>query len=180
MAWATQSPMNRGSVSFSAADAHRAFLTSSRSMWRIFEPDLRRRLADLKDDATFTERTQAVLVEALPSGAFAMDDVARRLAVSTRTLKRRLNEEDTSFTEVVRSIRHSWPSTTWDSPRSPSRRAPFCSASRSRRRLPGLPRLDRDDPRDRAAGASGGSMGVECLRPESVEGTRNANGVTLA
>ena len=101
-------PLQRGEairVSFSPADAHRPFLTSNPAMWSIFEPELRRRLADLEGDATFTERTQAVLLEALPSGRHTMDAVARRLAVSSRTLQRRLREEGTSFKEVVSTTR---------------------------------------------------------------------------
>lgn len=92
-------------VTFSASDAHRPFLTSSRAMWDIFEPELGRRLADLAGNATFAARTQAVLLEALPSGQFGMDNVARRLAVSSRTLQRRLRSEGTSFKAVVDTTR---------------------------------------------------------------------------
>jgi len=102
--------MTRGTVirvTFSAADAHRPFLTASRSMWDIFEPELRKRLADLEGDATFADRTQAVLMEGLPSGHFVMDVVARRLAVSSRTLQRRLRGEGTSFKAVVDTTRES-------------------------------------------------------------------------
>ncbi|MCO4747391.1 MAG: helix-turn-helix domain-containing protein [Proteobacteria bacterium] len=100
--------MTRGDVirvTFSAADAHRPFLTANRAMWEIFEPELRKRLADLEGDATFAERTQAVLMEGLPSGQFGMQTVARRLAVSSRTLQRRLRGEGTSFKEVVDGTR---------------------------------------------------------------------------
>ena len=100
--------MKRGDVirvTFSAADAHRPFLTASRAMWDIFEPELRKRLADLEGNATFTERAEAVLMEGLPSGQFGMDTVARRLAVSSRTLQRRLQGEGTSFKAVVDSTR---------------------------------------------------------------------------
>ena len=92
-------------VRFSAADAHRPFLTASRAMWDIFEPELRKRLADLEGDATFTDRTRAVLLEGLPSGHFAVDEVARRLAVSSRTLQRRLRSEGTTFKAEVDATR---------------------------------------------------------------------------
>ncbi len=74
-------------------------------MWRIFEPALRRRLSDLEGDATFGDRACAVLLEALPSGQVGVDAVARRLAVSTRTLQRRLRDEGTSFQALVRATR---------------------------------------------------------------------------
>lgn len=92
-------------VTFSSADAHRPFLTANRAMWSIFEPELRKRLADLEGDATFADRTQAVLMEGLPSGQFNMDTVARRLAVSSRTLQRRLRGEGTTFKAVVDGTR---------------------------------------------------------------------------
>jgi len=100
--------MKKGSpirVTFSAADAHRPFLTANRTMWSIFEPELRRRLADLEGNATYAERTRAVLMEALPSGQVGMDNVARRLAVSSRTLQRRLKGEGTTFKAVVDTTR---------------------------------------------------------------------------
>lgn len=92
-------------VTFGAADAHRPFLSANRAMWDIFEPELRKRLSDLEADATFADRTHAVLMEALPSGQFGMDLVARRLGVSARTLQRRLSGEDTTFKAVVDTTR---------------------------------------------------------------------------
>lgn len=94
-------------VTFGARDAHLPFLTASPAMWDIFEPALRQRLADLRGDATFTDRTRAVLLEGLPSGRFGVGDVARRLAVSSRTLQRRLRDEGTSFQAVVDGTRES-------------------------------------------------------------------------
>jgi AraC-like DNA-binding protein len=92
-------------VTFSAADARRPFLTANKGMWKIFEPELRKRLADLKAGASFAERTRAVLLEALPSGKGDLDNVARRLAVSPRTLQRRLKTEGTHFKTQVDTTR---------------------------------------------------------------------------
>lgn len=94
-------------VSFSHEDVTRPFLSANDEMWAIFEPELRRRLADMAASATFTDRTQAVLLEAIPSGQVAMDQVASRLSVSSRTLHRRLREEGTSFKELLRDTRES-------------------------------------------------------------------------
>lgn len=94
-------------VSFRAEDAALPFLTDNSAMWDIFEPELRKRLVDLEGSATFAARTRAVLVEALPSGQVSVDVVARRLALSSRTLQRRLRDEGTSFKEVVRETRES-------------------------------------------------------------------------
>lgn len=101
-------PIERGPelrISFTAEDATRPFLTNNDGMWEMFEPQLRQRLADLEGSASFEARTHSVLLEALPSGQVSIDVVAQRLAVSARTLQRRLREEGTSFKEVVRQIR---------------------------------------------------------------------------
>lgn len=90
---------------FSEEDAVRPFLTSNPGMWQAFEPELRRRLAELEASATFAERTQAVLMEALPAGITDVGSVARRLALSPRTLQRRLRDEGTSFKDIVRELR---------------------------------------------------------------------------
>ena len=46
------------------------------------------------------ERVQAALLELLPAGDTSATAVARELAVSTRTLQRRLTEEGTTFQGV--------------------------------------------------------------------------------
>ncbi|WP_030380481.1 MULTISPECIES: AraC family transcriptional regulator [unclassified Streptomyces] len=99
-------PGARAAVTFTEADATTPFLTSDARMWQVFEPDLRRRLADLDQAESTAHRVRAVLVELLPSGNHAAADVARRLALSTRTLQRRLAEEHTSFQAVLDRTRH--------------------------------------------------------------------------
>ena len=93
------------SVAFSLEDARRPFLSDSGLMWEVFEPQLRRRLAQLEGSASFEARTRAVLVEALPSGQASIDIVAQRLAVSRRTLQRHLRNEGTHFKAIVRTTR---------------------------------------------------------------------------
>ncbi len=95
----------RPTLWFREADARRPFLTNHGAMWEIFEPQLQERLAELEGSATFAARTRAVLVEALPSGQGTVEAVARRLAVSARTLQRRLQDEGTSFQHEVRTLR---------------------------------------------------------------------------
>ena len=95
----------RHAVTFSRDDAYRPFLTANEAMWRTFEPALRQRLADLTDGASFEERVRAVLLEALPGGEGSMDEVARTLGVSRRTLQRRLHDEATTFQSVLTATR---------------------------------------------------------------------------
>jgi AraC-like DNA-binding protein len=94
-------------VAFSARDAVRPFLTANDRMWEFFEPELRRRLSELEAGTTAAERVRASLLELLPAGNGSMEGVARDLAMSTRTLQRRLKGEGTTFQAILDSTRES-------------------------------------------------------------------------
>lgn len=101
-------PFRRGkhlTLTFSHEDAHRPFLTANESIWKVFEPNLRRQLAELEETATMSERVRVALLELLPSGQASMNHVASKLAVSRRTLQRRLQSEGTAYLEVLASTR---------------------------------------------------------------------------
>lgn len=85
------------SVTFSAKDAARPFLTANDSMWSFFEPELRRRLAELEAGSAMRDQVHAALLELLPAGHGNIGAVARRLFVSTRSLQRHLKSEGTTF-----------------------------------------------------------------------------------
>jgi AraC-like DNA-binding protein len=97
----------RVTVTFGHRDAARPFLTANEPMWDFFEPELRRRLAQLEDQATTSQRVRAALLELLPSGRGTVDAVARELTVSSRTLQRQLKNEDTAFQTVLSETRES-------------------------------------------------------------------------
>lgn len=93
------------SITFTAADAARPFLTQNDQMWRVFAPGLRRRLTDLQASATVAERVQAALVETLPAGDPSITAVTNQLATSARTLQRQLSQEGTSYQAILASTR---------------------------------------------------------------------------
>ncbi len=93
------------SLVLSATDVARPFLTENDAMWRVFEPDLRRRLGQLDASATTAERVRSALLELLPGGQSDISAVARRLATSSRTLQRRLEGEGESFRGLVNRTR---------------------------------------------------------------------------
>ena len=96
---------DRLSVTFGPQDATRPFLTYNSSMWATLEPELGRQLAELDSAASIAARTRALIMEALPEGQLSVEVAARRLAISSRTLQRRLRQEGTSFQAVARRAR---------------------------------------------------------------------------
>ncbi|MEO0740495.1 MAG: AraC family transcriptional regulator ligand-binding domain-containing protein [Bacteroidota bacterium] len=92
-------------VTFAEVDAWRPFLTADAEAWRFYEPVLQERLADLEQGASLTERVHATLVEMLPSGRGAVDEVAQALALSPRSLQRHLRREGTTFQKTLARTR---------------------------------------------------------------------------
>ena len=87
----------KNQITFAIADVEYPFLTKNESMWKFFEPELRKRLKDLEVDASFRDRVRSALLELLPTGQSSIENVSRKLGVSKRTLQRRLQEESTNF-----------------------------------------------------------------------------------
>jgi AraC-like DNA-binding protein len=87
-----------------AFDAALLDLTLPRSDSQLFGY-LARRAADLHarlpTDASWTDRARSAIGAQLPSGEPRLADLARRLAVSERTLHRRLESEGTGFAALV-------------------------------------------------------------------------------
>jgi len=92
-------------MSFSTKDVRRPFLTTNHAMWTILEPAFDKRMEDLTRDASFRDRVRACLLELLASGHYSTTCIASKLAISTRTLQRRLREEGTTFQKVLDELR---------------------------------------------------------------------------
>lgn len=93
------------SITLSAADANRPFLTANDAMWHLFEPDLRKRLGELDAAASTAQRVRSALLELLPAGQSGIEAVAHRLSMSKRTLQRRLEEEGGNYRALVNGTR---------------------------------------------------------------------------
>jgi len=101
-------PLSRGSanrVAFSVRDAQEPFLTENASMWNFFEAGLVSQLSDLDTQASMQERVRSALSEMLPAGQSSIEEAATRLAMSKRSLQRRLAEEASSYQEVLNATR---------------------------------------------------------------------------
>ena len=53
------------------------------------------------------ERVRSTLLESLPAGAISMQEISRKLGVSTRTLQRKLQDEGTTFQQTLDTLRDS-------------------------------------------------------------------------
>lgn len=95
----------KNALIFTERDAHVPFVTHNESMWSFFEPELRKRIAELEVDDTISARVRSALVELLPGGECSIDDVCRVLGMSRRTLQRKLKEENTSFQQQLNHTR---------------------------------------------------------------------------
>lgn len=93
------------SVTFSARDAQRPFLTHNDEIWNLFEPRLRRQINRAQSAPGVRTRVTHCLNELLPSGRATLEEVARELGMSKRTLQRRLLEDGTSWLEVLNEAR---------------------------------------------------------------------------
>jgi AraC-like DNA-binding protein len=92
-------------IIFKKADMLMPFLTANEGIWAAFEPELRTRLAGLKTEAQVVQRVRSVLLESLPSGLISMNTIASRLAISRRTLQRRLKSEGTTYLLLLQQTR---------------------------------------------------------------------------
>ncbi|MDA9472190.1 helix-turn-helix domain-containing protein [Enterococcus sp. 5H] len=73
------------------------FYTQNNIMWEFIEPELKNRLVAASTPKTFVETIQKVLFQVIPSGNFSLQDVALKIGISTRTLQRNLQAENTTF-----------------------------------------------------------------------------------
>lgn len=90
---------------FSKEDALVPFISRNESMWEFFEPELKRRLSMMETDDSCAARVRSALMELLPSGECTIDDVAKKLGYSKRSLQRKLQEEDTNFQKQLNHTR---------------------------------------------------------------------------
>ena len=90
---------------FRAQDAKASFLTENAGMWQFFEPELQKRLSNLSAGASTAERVKSALLELIPSGLVSVDNVASELAMSKRTLQRKLTAEGENYQSILSDTR---------------------------------------------------------------------------
>ena len=81
------------------------FLTDNNAMLALFDKELQQKLEALQSDDVVSDRVSGVLVSSLAQGESSIEFVAKQLAMSKRTLQRKLSAEKQSFQTVLQQVR---------------------------------------------------------------------------
>src|SRR5207253_6609254 len=90
---------------FSKADMDLPFVTHNADLLGTVAPQLEAELAEQLTDKSFSEQAKGILKQLLAGQRPGIDDLARELHMSTRTLQRRLTEQRISFQRLLEEAR---------------------------------------------------------------------------
>jgi AraC-like DNA-binding protein len=93
-------------ISFRREDLDKLFATYNKDLLEVLAPELDRRLEDHEASESVVEQTRWVLRRRLTAGRPDIRSVAAELAMSERSLQRRLTDEGISFQTLVSETRH--------------------------------------------------------------------------
>ncbi|HTF42607.1 MAG TPA: AraC family transcriptional regulator [Terriglobales bacterium] len=96
----------RNAIVFRASDADRPFVTRNAELLAMLAPQLDEELKQHKGQETFPERVRATIQRKLAGRRPKMQDIARELHISSRTLQRHLQDAGYSFQQVLEEARH--------------------------------------------------------------------------
>lgn len=90
-------------LEFSLKDAKEPFLTNNNIMWSYLEPELSKRIKELETAESFSAKVRNVLIELIPADEYGIGFVAKEMALSVRSLQRKLANENTTF---IKELNH--------------------------------------------------------------------------
>jgi AraC-like DNA-binding protein len=96
----------RNAIVFRVSDASLPFVTRNAELSAILAPQLDEELKRQKGQESFPERVRAIIQKKLTGRRPPMQDIARELRMSSRTLQRRLQDAGYSFQQVMEEARH--------------------------------------------------------------------------
>ncbi len=97
---------NQNALVFSKADVELPFVTHNADLLATVAPQLEAELTEQLAHKTFTERAKGILKQLLAGQRPGIEDLARELHLSTRTLQRRLTEQGITFQRLLNEARH--------------------------------------------------------------------------
>ncbi len=94
---------DENSMTFKLEDMKKPFISKNNIMWSYLEPEFKRRLEEMEVDESVAAKVRTILFEVIPSGNGNIEEVSRQMALSPRTLQRKLSDENTSF---IKQLNH--------------------------------------------------------------------------
>jgi AraC-like DNA-binding protein len=91
-------------ITFNAADLKRPFTSANRELALNSDKILEEMIGELNEPDIISKIKRAI-IDDLPSGTPGEEDIARRVFLSSRTLQRRLADENTNFRTLVLEVR---------------------------------------------------------------------------
>jgi len=96
----------RNAIVFRASDAAIPFVTQNAELLAMLAPQFDEELKRRRGEETFPERVRSAIQRKLAGRRPKIQDVARELHISSRTLQRRLQDAGFSFQQVLEEARH--------------------------------------------------------------------------
>ena len=96
----------RNAIVFRSEDAHCPFVTRNAELLEMLAPQFDLELKRSSSNETFVELVRGAIQERLTGHRPGIDDIARQLHMSSRTLQRRLQESGSSYQRVLDEARH--------------------------------------------------------------------------
>ena len=92
-------------IVFHHSDAQRPFLTNNQTMLSFFEGELQQKLREATAESSTADKVSSVLLKSLPQGESSIEHVASQLALSKRSLQRKLSAENQNYQQVLQVVR---------------------------------------------------------------------------
>jgi AraC-like DNA-binding protein len=96
----------RNAIVFRGADAELRFVTRNAELLAMLAPQLDEELKQHKGEESFPERVRATIQRKLTGSRPKMEEIARELHISSRTLQRRLQDAGSNFQKALEEARH--------------------------------------------------------------------------
>jgi AraC-like DNA-binding protein len=96
----------RNALVFRTSDADIPFVTRNAELLAMLAPQLDAELKQHKHQKSFAEHVRSTIQRKLAGRRPKMQDIARELHISSRTLQRRLQDDGFSFQQVLEEARH--------------------------------------------------------------------------
>jgi AraC-like DNA-binding protein len=96
----------RNAIVFRASDAQREFVTRNAELLAVLAPQLDEELKQQHGEEDFAESVRREIQQKLTGRRPNVEEIARALHISSRTLQRRLQDEGSSFQRALEESRH--------------------------------------------------------------------------